>query len=66
MIQLRDKIPLERLADVGPLNVPKQLSKETALRLIRCSWAQWYQVEYTTHGPRGFIEITPAGKRAIQ
>ena len=66
-LDLSDKIPLESIDNHTVLYVPTFLSRETALRLIKRGYVQWYQVEYTKHGkPRGFVELTAAGKRAIQ
>ena len=62
----RDKIPLEAIQDNAVLAVPTRLSRQAALRLIARGWAQWNQVEYTKHGkPKGFVELTLAGRRAI-
>lgn len=66
-MELRDSVPLQAIHEHGVARVPGQLSRDTALRLIKRGWAQWYQVEYTKHGkPRGFVELTAAGKRATQ
>ena len=66
-LALRDLIPLKEIDKRRALYVPKFLSRETADRLIRKGYAQWRQIEHLKRGkPRGFVELTAAGKRVIQ
>lgn len=63
----RDSIPLKAIRDKDGLYVPRQLSRETALRLRGMGLIEWDETDYSENkqGPCGTVRLTRFGQRTI-